>query len=654
METQYNTVRDDYTTGKLRGTTGDDYLTHHRAQSVDSHASTGLVGYGGDDILKGAVPENGQIHMFAGKGDDHLILDLTKAADAGGHQGHHVYGGHGNDAFEFTNVNENNSPIVGRIDDFDPTVDLILVDGTPIDLQKLPQKVVLDSGREVTVRVIEVEHPEIADEGLGTQQFLAIGDDIFYALEGARDLQNGASNLNGEERHFLKEDALGELRGAEAVEYENPNNFVPKDFYRHYEGDLDLFWSPPGPEVRIDTDEANPAHVYAGKSNSEAESSKGEQVIRTSGGDDVIDANTGNDTVFSGDGNDLVAGGIDNDALHGETGDDAIWGGDGSDSLIGGQGDDFLSGDKGNDTLEGDAGHDVLVSGPGNNKLIGGGSEDDVNRFHFAHDGGSNVIEDFKPGVDVISIQHEIDPLTIEILEGEQGNVIVNYGQEASVELKGVSLLDFQRQAELRAEEGNPIMVITPDPEDELAQQILAENGFYDGEPPSLYVPGIQYGSEAFQSGEAGGYTYVDESEAIPEDEPGPAPEAIPKNDADVFDSLPTLDLVSSVSQSSEYEDAGKEEEEEEEEEEDDDGVAGDATCFVATAAYADAGHPDVVYLRSFRDNWLKRRAWGRAFIALYWRVGPVLAVPVARNPALQRLSKSLIGHLVDAIKKFY
>jgi len=48
--------------------------------------------------------------------------------------------------------------------------------------------------------------------------------------------------------------------------------------------------------------------------------------------------------------------------------------------------------------------------------------------------------------------------------------------------------------------------------------------------------------------------------------------------------------------------------------------------CFVATAVYGNACHPDVVSLREFRDRCLSQHAGGRVAIRLYERAGPHLA----------------------------
>jgi len=638
-----NIVRDNFSTGMIRGSAGNDHLVHLRDLSVEGIAGTSLSSFAGNDILEASVPDGGQIHMFAGPGDDWMVLNVTKIPAAFGMQGHHAYGGHGQDTFQFTNIEDNLSPIIGRLDDFDPTSDRILIEDIEIDLTDLPRTISLPGGGEVEVRVIEIEHPEYIAENLGTQHFLAIGDNIFYALEGARDLQNGTSGMTGEERHFLMRSALETLREAETVQYGNPINFVPREFYEELEDELNLNWSPQGQEVVADTGDKNAVHMYAGKGGHDGQHATGQQVMRGSDGDDVIDGNTGNDTIFGGQGNDLIAGGIDNDVLHGGLGADMIWGGDGNDTLHGGGGGDYLHGGRGDDYLSGGAGNDTLVGGSGNNTLLGGGGEDSVNRFHFFSDNGHDIIEDFKVGSDLITLQHEINPLSVELYENDDGNTVLNYGQNASVELRGVSLEAFQEAAELRADGEDPIITITPDPADELLQRLRLEAGYYgDSEPPSLEVEGIQYGNEAFTDDGPGGYAYVPEhcenEEGRCEDETPPEiPPDLPPEE-DLFpERLP------------------EDEEDHEEHDQDKQDLEGaHGTCFVATAAYRDPWHPDVVFLRAFRDQWLVNRAWGRLFIAFYWRVGPVMAGPVRRNARLARAFKAVIAGIVCVLRKVW
>jgi hypothetical protein len=77
------------------------------------------------------------------------------------------------------------------------------------------------------------------------------------------------------------------------------------------------------------------------------------------------------------------------------------------------------------------------------------------------------------------------------------------------------------------------------------------------------------------------------------------------------------------------------------------------ATCFVASVAYADPNHPDVIFLRGFRDRVLSKSELGRSFIAWYWRTGPKLAKTVYISAFLRKLSKFSIQKLVSVLKLF-
>lgn len=626
-----NITRDDFTTDRIVGGRSDDHLIHHRDVNVDVTSSTTLASFRGNDILEGSVPGRGQIHMFASTGDDWLILDVTKNVGARGNQGHHAYGGHGKDTFVFTNLDQNNSPIIGRLDDFDPATDRIIIEQQEINLEDLPRAITTAGGTRLTVRVIEIDHPEFLSEGLGKQNFLAIGDNIFYALEGARDLVNGTSGASGEERHFLLPSALASLRNAETIQYVNPKNFVPSHFYDHRESTIRIDNAPQGQEVRADPGNFDGVHMFGSKQHSEVNGSTGAQVMRGSLLSDVIDGNTGNDTIFGDEGDDLIAGGLDNDTVYGGPGNDMLWGGDGNDRLYGGRGNDYLHAGRGNDLLVGGDGNDTLVSGKGSNTLVGGGGVEAKNRFHFAEDGGNHVITDFKIDNDIITLQHEIDPLTIEFFQNRSGNTVMNYGQDASVELQGVSLSSFQSMAQIRSERGDPLVTITPDPEDELLRALRIATGFYGSAvPPSLLIDGIEYGATAFSEATPGGYRYVSEDE-------------IPGNNLSPPDDFPQSGVIS---------DDDDEEEKDDEEDKQDDEASGKGSCFVATAAYQDPWHPDVVFLRKFRDECLVKYGLGRAFIQLYWLIGPVLARPVKRTKFLQRFFKMIIGLIVRAIAR--
>ena len=76
------------------------------------------------------------------------------------------------------------------------------------------------------------------------------------------------------------------------------------------------------------------------------------------------------------------------------------------------------------------------------------------------------------------------------------------------------------------------------------------------------------------------------------------------------------------------------------------------ATCFVASTAFGDPNHPDVVYLRRFRDEWLSKRHLGRIFISFYWKLGPKLARMIEPSPRIKRMAKRMIQALVLHIKR--
>jgi len=61
--------------------------------------------------------------------------------------------------------------------------------------------------------------------------------------------------------------------------------------------------------------------------------------------------------------------------------------------------------------------------------------------------------------------------------------------------------------------------------------------------------------------------------------------------------------------------------------------------CYVATAAMGDYGHPYVVELRLFRDQLLLKTYAGRAFVSLYYRVGPVLARIIEKSVILRKIT---------------
>lgn len=75
------------------------------------------------------------------------------------------------------------------------------------------------------------------------------------------------------------------------------------------------------------------------------------------------------------------------------------------------------------------------------------------------------------------------------------------------------------------------------------------------------------------------------------------------------------------------------------------------ATCFVATATYGGIDHPNVRFLRKFRDDCLMQTPAGRSFVGWYWREGPRLARWVGGSETLKSVSRCALSVLVAGIR---
>jgi hypothetical protein len=74
--------------------------------------------------------------------------------------------------------------------------------------------------------------------------------------------------------------------------------------------------------------------------------------------------------------------------------------------------------------------------------------------------------------------------------------------------------------------------------------------------------------------------------------------------------------------------------------------------CFVATVAYSNnPAHPDVVFLRKFRDQRLSKSRLGRSFIAWYYATGPMLALNMQERTYLKCLTRRAISWFVSLLR---
>jgi len=68
--------------------------------------------------------------------------------------------------------------------------------------------------------------------------------------------------------------------------------------------------------------------------------------------------------------------------------------------------------------------------------------------------------------------------------------------------------------------------------------------------------------------------------------------------------------------------------------------------CFIATAVYGDYYAPEVIALRRFRDETLEPHAFGRSFIAFYYRFSPPVAAFLTHQPRLSAFVRLFLNVL--------
>lgn len=73
--------------------------------------------------------------------------------------------------------------------------------------------------------------------------------------------------------------------------------------------------------------------------------------------------------------------------------------------------------------------------------------------------------------------------------------------------------------------------------------------------------------------------------------------------------------------------------------------------CYIATMAYGDYDHPQVMILREFRDNYLSKRRWGKKFIRIYYKYSPRLVERLKDKPMINKTIRKILDSFIEHLK---
>ena len=72
--------------------------------------------------------------------------------------------------------------------------------------------------------------------------------------------------------------------------------------------------------------------------------------------------------------------------------------------------------------------------------------------------------------------------------------------------------------------------------------------------------------------------------------------------------------------------------------------------CYIATMAYGDYDHPQVMELRKYRDQVLLKNYFGKLFVKIYYTVSPHLVKKLKNQNNINKLITSLLDKLIEKI----
>lgn len=80
-------------------------------------------------------------------------------------------------------------------------------------------------------------------------------------------------------------------------------------------------------------------------------------------------------------------------------------------------------------------------------------------------------------------------------------------------------------------------------------------------------------------------------------------------------------------------------------------GSSGGGGCYIATMAYGDHNHPQVMILRQFRDNVLAKSAFGKWFIKTYYHYSPKLVEKLKNSKLVNSIIRKTLNQIIKLIK---
>lgn len=427
----------------------------------------------------------------------------------------------------------------------------------------------------------------------------------------------------------------------------------------------------------------------------------GADALSGQGGNDLLLGGAGNDTLSGGGGNDIAVDGDGDDRVTGNEGDDLLVDGEGDDTLSGGEGDDMILATAGDNLLQGGAGADIFVMGGAGHQTIADLSSEQGDRIdvsgHFEDEAALDEALD-------AALAEAGDTGKVTLALGQDSTLSFDWAGQDAADLRAVFGLedgteeedtvqrladilngqDFAQVHELAATAGEDLFDALRDEDalgqladalqpqallgllsgadDERAAELLAQ---VDDDQIMEAVAALpDEGVLDFLSG-AGGERLEAIFDGVGLDAfdawyDGLSPDLLREVDARLDGTSvprPELDDTGAPPQPTHPlppvtpDDEDEDEDGQPDDEEQAVSVGGD--CFVATVAFRDPQHPAVWMLRWYRDNVLRHSAFGRALVALYWRVGPGLAQGLAGHPGCVLVLRGAL-HLLAWLIAFF